>query len=478
MKFISLIIKEGYYSKTFDFGDKTAVYSDINSVGKSTLLRILFYSMGYSIPSTKKIKFNKLETILYLETAKGKLEIYRRDREVEIKFEDSEVQQLIMPNELDFVLQQIFNTKNQDVIANILGAIYLDQDKGWTLLNRGTVIGGIKFKIEQLIQGLSNLDTLKSLNIELNEISDELIKLKQLKKIVDFQNENLQTMKTSNFETNKLLELENELSIIKGEKNKLELKRNDLATTLQKNEEYLSYIESLNLVIKSPNSGEEFLLKKENIKDFGIYQKIIELRIYQLEDEIKSLIEREEKIKIEIKNSEKLFNTENPIHLFEDRLNLIVAPKEIIDSEITRLSSRQTELKHLKRSQLSNEITQNIYNNIMYFANKLDMQDYLNMEKDFILTSDLKSYSGTILHKLVFCFKLAYVVELQKYLGFKLPIILDSPSGREIDQKNIEDMFKILNEDFVDNQIIIASIFQYSLYSPDKIIKIDKNLLE
>lgn len=478
MRFSKLTIKDGFYSKTFDFGVKTAIYSDINSVGKSTLLRLLFYSMGYSIPSTKKIRFNKLETILCLETEKGACEIHRRDRDISLRFVDSDMWNLKLPQDLEFILQKIFNKKNTDVLLNILGAIYLDQDKGWTLLNRGTVIGGIKFKIEQLIQGLLNIEPLQTLNIELEEIAKEISKIKQLKKIVDYQNENIKIIKSSNFEVTKISDLEKELSIIKGNKSNLELKRNALETTLQKNEEYLAYLESLNLFIKAPESGEEFLLKKGFIKDFGTYQKIIELKIYNLEIEIKELIEKEERIRVEINNSEKLFITEDPIELFENRLNLLVAPKEIIDSELLRLKNRKNELEKLRLNYLSNEVMQSIYDNIVYFAKKLGVIDYLNIEKDFILTSDLKSYSGTILHKLVFCFKLAYIMELQNYLGFNLPIVLDSPSGREVDQKNIGDMFKVLNEDFIDNQIIIASIFKYPSYLPDTLIDIKTKLLE
>lgn len=44
-----------------------------------------------------------------------------------------------------------------------------------------------------------------------------------------------------------------------------------------------------------------------------------------------------------------------------------------------------------------------------------------------------------------------------------LSIILDSPSGREITKKNVNAMIDILNRYFSDNQIIIASIFQYNI---------------
>ncbi|HFR3255977.1 TPA: hypothetical protein ACHU6D_002181, partial [Streptococcus suis] len=423
-------------------------------------------------------RFDKLETILYLETVEGICEIYRKDKDIVLKCIDSETWKLRLPKDLEFILQKIFNIRNSDVLLNIIGAIYLDQDKGWTLLNRGTVIGGIKFKIDQLIQGMLNIEPLQALNVELEEVVEGISRLKQLKKIVDYQHENTTIIKESNFESTKLLDLEKNLSMIMGKISSLESEKDTLRVTLEKNEEYLAYLENLHLFIKAPESGEEFLLKKEFVKGFGAYQKIIELKIYNLERKIKELRKKEEKIRIEIRDSEKFFNTENTIELFENRLNLLVVPKETIDSELSRLKNRKKELESIRLNYLSSELMQKIYENIMYFAKKLDVAEYLEHEKDFILTSDLKSYSGTILHKLVFCFKLAYIVELQKYLGFRLPIVLDSPSGREVDQKNIEDMFKILNEDFVDNQIIIASIFEYPLYSPDKIIKINKNLLE
>ena len=58
---------------------------------------------------------------------------------------------------------------------------------------------------------------------------------------------------------------------------------------------------------------------------------------------------------------------------------------------------------------------------------------------------------------------IAYIIEVQKKLNITLPIILDSPSGREVTKENVKSMIDILNRDFTDNQIIIASIFQYDI---------------
>ena len=69
--------------------------------------------------------------------------------------------------------------------------------------------------------------------------------------------------------------------------------------------------------------------------------------------------------------------------------------------------------------------------------------------------------SGAILHKLVFAFKLAYIRVITDKIGVSLPIILDSPSGREVKQSTVELMLNVLQRDFSDHQVIIASIVNF-----------------
>ena len=58
-----------------------------------------------------------------------------------------------------------------------------------------------------------------------------------------------------------------------------------------------------------------------------------------------------------------------------------------------------------------------------------------------------------------------------------MPIILDSPTGKEIDSANISLMINILKRDFSDHQIIIASIYEYDLLEVNK-IELKNRLLE
>lgn len=72
MIFKSLTITEGTRKKRIDFSDNAnLVHSEKNSKGKTTLLRLLLYSIGYAIPSTKKIKFEECTTETVLEIGRA-----------------------------------------------------------------------------------------------------------------------------------------------------------------------------------------------------------------------------------------------------------------------------------------------------------------------------------------------------------------------------------------------------------------------
>ena len=474
MNFKSLEIVNGYETKIFEFGNKTEIYSNLNSVGKSTLLRLLFYSMGYPVPSTKKIKFSKLQTKLVIKT--DQLIILKRSKNDILLEIEGVSEALELPRDLYYILGKIFKTSNKNVLESLLGCIYLDQDKGWTLLNRGTVIGGIKFRIETLIEGISEKN-ISHLKVEANRIATELNKLSELQKIILFQSENFDLIDKSDFRTNKISDLENRLLITRNNRNELLKKQSILKNILTKNEDYLKYIESLGLSVRCPDGG-IVELTRDNISGFEDTQTMIELRVFHLGQEIEKLQKKEVELEQELNSSQYLVKVENPIELFEQRLQLITAPKEVIASEIKRLKEDKKEIEDRIRFLLRDDINQHIFDSILKFAKKLNVEDYLNSDKNFVFTSDLKSLSGTVLHKIVFCYKMAYIIELQNYLGLTLPIVLDSPSGREVDQKNIEDMFNILNDEFRDNQIIIASIFKYSRFNVDKLIDIQESLLE
>ena len=155
-------------------------------------------------------------------------------------------------------------------------------------------------------------------------------------------------------------------------------------------------------------------------------------------------------------------------------MNQIVIKKEIEKIE-KELKSVREEIARISRS--DNTVVSSLYQTIVKYATELGIGDAESITKKYLFTSNLKELTGAVLHKTVFAFKMAYIVELEKHLKIKLPIILDSPRGKEVDQENIELMMNILKRDFKENQIVIASIYRYSFPEIHE-IKLEKNLLD
>ena len=147
----------------------------------------------------------------------------------------------------------------------------------------------------------------------------------------------------------------------------------------------------------------------------------------------------------------------------------------IIDSLQKQLKEVRTQIT--ERTKANNIVLNSLYENVTKYAQELRLIDDGSLKLNYLFTSNLKVLSGAILHKTVFAFRLAFILEVKKILGVDLPIILDSPSGKEVDIENVKMMINILKRDFSDHQLIIASIFEYDLPEVNK-IEIENRLLE
>ena len=120
-----------------------------------------------------------------------------------IKIEkDGNISTFVLP-EQEFMLHALlYSTNNADLLKNILGTFYVDQEKGWTLLNRGVVIGSIHFNIEELIRGLSGIDCSELVEKEA-KLSREIDKYKQMFSVAQYQETLEKEFKQSLFESPK-----------------------------------------------------------------------------------------------------------------------------------------------------------------------------------------------------------------------------------------------------------------------------------
>ena len=463
MKIIALKVKSGLFEKDFTFNTNiNIIYSSKNGCGKTTLVRMLLYALGFNIPNTKNLKFEKLELILSLQhESLGNIKLIR-EHNIQIELhKDNKIQTFSLPSERLRLHKLIFNTTNEDILNNILGTFYIDQEKGWTLLNRGKVIGSIHFNIEELFRGLGNKDSSKLIQ-EKNNIINQINQYNQIFKISEYQ-------KLIETEANELMTdfdsaLINKLEILRIEYRRLKRDQKKLDQLLTDNKNFKKYIEEMKILVQINDLI--FPLTSNNIVGYTDSIESIKSKLLFITNDIN-------RISSQIKELEKslpykddqgqLFITEKWTKSFNASLSKIPINKRAIEEHIRFLKAQQEninrKLKVLTRE--NNSAIVSFYKIIQEYAQKLQINLGTDIPLNYIFTSNLKELSGALLQKLVFAFKIGYILETEKALGIKLPIIIDSPTAKELDAQNVKLMLDILKNDFPNNQIIIASIYKY-----------------
>ncbi|WP_138859087.1 hypothetical protein [Exiguobacterium mexicanum] len=480
MKFISLILEVKGNRKRFDFCLKNQIYSSKNSVGKSTLTRLLFYSLGYPVPGTKKFNFNNCITRISFRRNSDIIEMERDGNLIKTVVNKIDFKHFIVPQQELELLSFVWGSKNREVLKNIIGAIYFDQEKGWTLLNRGKVIGNIQFNIDELIRGLSSTDV-SELSIEKNSIEAEIRKYEYLKNILEYKNQ-ISNSESKHLYMNRSEELYTRLSQFEIERKAIVKEIQSIKVAAKDNESFLKYIESMKIYVKNPDSLSDEIIpvSKSTILYFHETQEYLET---QLKIEQINLANKDQEIKkmhFQLQEYGAQLNVQTEIERFNQNVLSLNFDYTRVDKIIHDLKKSKSKIeKDIKEITLSNnELISKIQRTINDYLVRLEAVEYINANSNFLFTSDLKSLSGAVLHKLVFAYKMAYVKSIENYLNVRLPIVLDSPTGRELNSENIDKMFDIIKSDFSENQIIIASIHSKVLDDDKKVIQINEYLME
>lgn len=477
----SIFIKEGMNSKTFSFSETAnLIHSKENSRGKTTLLRFLLYSLGYNIPSTRKIKLNYCEvtTKLFSEHA-GEITLFRFNEDFLVATINNKDATFILPEQLVNLHALLFGTENSSILSNLLGTFYIDQEKGWTLLNRGVVIGSLRFNIEELIRGLSNRDCSEEIKTEQRILRDR-DKYRQMFSVAQYREtiaEKAGEIVVDSYEES----MNHSLSQLKL--NQVEIKNNlaRIDRTLSDNRTFKRFIADMKIMIQTPD-GSVVPVTSENIIGLNDTIEFLATKRKMLSGELLRISKEIDRVQVEMaKEDEQLsfYQSDSMIEIFDKKIISIPMNPVAIDKQIKKCNEDLRAIRDIiqYKTKKDNPIISSIYKNILKYAEELGLGDSSTIATSYLFTSNLKELSGAILHKTVFAFRLAFILEVEKYLKIKLPIILDSPSGKEVDQKNISLMIKILERDFADHQLIIASIFEYD-FSQLNVIEIKNRLIE
>lgn len=476
MIFKSLTITEGTRKKRIDFSDNAnLVHSEKNSKGKTTLLRLLLYSIGYAIPSTKKIKFEECTTETVLECSTGILMIKRENTYIFVKNGGDE-QYFILPEESIKLHSFLFGTDNEEILNNILGAFYVDQEKGWTLLNRGSVIGKNHFNIQQLILGLSNRNY-SELQDDLDRTERELDKYRQMFSVAQYQKEINELKENLVFEEYDEA-IRREINIYSFDYKSLSDELERIKAVIRENASFRKYIEKMKIRVKGPN-GDEIPVNKNTIIGFSDNMEFLLEKMKMVTSKLSTVQKKISELNKGLYKQEQNKKMETLIQSFDKNISQLQIDSKVVHQIILALEEHKVVTKRAltELTRKNNPIVIQMHETILKYASELQLEEFISLSQDYLFTSNLKELSGAILHKIVFVFKLAYINAIQSVLNISLPIILDSPSGKEIDQSNVDDMMSILERDYKENQIIIASIHRYS-FNTIKNIEINNRLIE
>ncbi len=476
----SIYLKEGFYEREINFSKNVnLIHSVKNSCGKTTLIRFILYALGYAIPNTRNIKFENCEVELLINIEKKGDILIKRNNLVSIQVEDNrKISTFVVPEQESEFHSFLFNTENDNLIRNILGTFYFDQEKGWTLLNRGIVIGSIHFNIEELIRGLSDIDCSTLIDKEL-DLKLELDKYKKMFSISKYQ-EKIQNNELSIITESYDDRINSELDILLIRQRELKKELKSVDSVLSDNKKIKKFIEDMKILVNIPDGNtiqltSDKIVGLEDSIDFLISKrKNVASKISMLSNDIRKCEKERDKEFGQLT----FFETASQIEVFDKRISEIPLNQIAIKQEINRLTNElKNTRQQIKQKTLSNQkLINNIFENISKYLLELGASEEKTLKSDYMFTSNLKELSGAILHKTVFAFRLSYIIAIEKKLNIKLPIILDSPSGKEVDQDNINIMMDILKRDFSDNQIIISSIFDYEFNDINK-IEIDRRLI-
>ncbi|MBQ7642116.1 MAG: hypothetical protein IJS83_06565 [Acholeplasmatales bacterium] len=463
MKIIRLIIKDAYrelFNKNFKC--KNLIWSQSNSKGKTTLIRFILFSLGYDVPSTKKINMKSYITELEIENNNKFFVLIRNKNIFTVKCDSENFKKEYNLDVSDIQAQSIFlGIDNVKLIENLLGTYYIDQEKGWTLINRGRVISSkIRFNIEDFILGLSNVDV-SDLDVKINGKSAEINRYSAILNVVELDEIQQDDYK----EDENLIRLKNQKANIMYNIGELDNQINDLSNLIDNNNNLVKMIESYKISIRV-DGDKQIRVDRNNIVDFNINQ-------FMLESQRKELLIEKTFL------NEKLKDIIDKLSAYDTLVNVDDISKQVV-KQVKESSLNQVNLEHLIEElkkekkgyekqkddivESKSEIVTYIVNKIKEYATQIGVYEgYIDKETNYLFTSNLKEYSGALYHKVTLCYRLAYYSAIKKYHNIDLPFIIDSPGSAEVDSDGMKAIIELVNDVVKDNQIIVSSIFDDEL---------------
>lgn len=433
------------------------IVSSVNSVGKTTLIRIILFALGFDVKGTKGVDFNQLRYKIILDNYKGEtVELEKNElgdyAPIYVRVA-GETYAKTRSESYEILKEYIYGIKSDLIMRNILGSFYFDQEKGWNVLNRGRVIGGNMFSIEDFLRGLGDDD--------ISDVKEELLNLRKEKQ--DFQKflhvlelaempfevvpaEEASGVNSHSSLKSRVVMLDSQIKYFESERKKLERVLND-------NKNLADYITSLKLFVNV--DGKRVRVNSDNLEGYKFNQGFLARRLHKLKDDLAKLKKERETL---VKSMHGFLSPESLLSKYRKRLKELGLSVQDVQDSIFYLDSRIRVLTSYMSAYMSETYFKYVNNKIAEFMEVLGVRNPYPENFNIVLLDRLYPLSGAELYKHIVSFKFSYVLALRKKFGINIPMVIDSPYAKELDDKNFEKVISIVAKDFPDNQIILASI--------------------
>lgn len=462
--------------KKIDFRDDfNLIYSQKNSLGKTTLIRIILWAMGFVVPSSAGVEFEYLNFALTLRNHEGEEIIIKSDKEKKIILVKGGAETLLSDdNWRDVIRRAIFGIDDDIMQANLLGAFYIDQEQGWNVANRGKVIGVNVFSIDDILLALSQKSA-KNIDEQIAMLSDEV---KGYSGLLSMAQSAVEMGRFENAE-----EEENAVGLIRTRLYELRVRKkycverlSALDSALKDSAFIKELIDGYHFTVLA-DDGSRVPVTSDRIEGLADRDIFIETRRSMLCRELSKYNSEENRLKRELERLEDKEHRESYLSYCMTKIKSIDIKQETVKDIVTNLKKKIGDLRREKKEMMNTDIMQKMSMMMCAYLEELLPRNTYEMVRNQILTRSFAPFSGAERSKRVIAFKLTYVRIIREFYKVNLPIIIDSPFAKEMDMDNYQRIMHLLRRDFSEHQIIIASIHE-TVEKPYRKIDLSGGLLE
>lgn len=442
-----------------------------NTLGKTSLVRFLLWGLGLNISLTNSFFAAYSETEIILEKSNIK-SIIRKNHNLELISISGERSTYDLPNDEEFVLNKLFSGIPKDLLEFVIGYFYFDQDGGYKSWNKGPVVQKLsksdskeyKISIQVILSEIGDIDFKKFAKTQqaLKQISEQTKQVNKIIRTNEIVNSS-QSKSVAGFET------EDEQL-----RDKIAQKRLELARVTEKEKMYTQNLKdqkNLEMLITKLKlqvniDGSIYEVTNQNL----VQDPTLEIKLSEYANYYKKLSQSISSELHDLTENRKVLlaaNENDPKDTLFDEISGYSKLRKLltysgISSNDTKAAHKEimTSLKEHKKK-FENDIKSQdayaqIWNEAVKLARDLNLSTFFSYKKNRLLDESIKA-SGAKRTQVIFVYRLAVLKYFMSTFNFFPPLVVDSPASSEMDERNLEQVLKMIKNNFSELQILIAT---------------------